>query len=87
MSVTIRVPWDDEHKKDYYWNELLAWTVETYGLPNEAWSYHPTADYMDFHFKTENDAMMFQLKTGGLRWDLQEQAIELMGVYVSRYQK
>jgi hypothetical protein len=28
--------------------------------------------------------MMFQLKTGGHRWDRQEQAVELMGVYVNR---
>lgn len=65
------------------WNDLLAWTCETYGLPGGAWSYHPTTDYMDFHFHTENDAMMFQLKTAGQRWTAEEQAVNLMGVYIN----
>lgn len=85
MTITIRVPWQDPYNEEFMWNELLAWTCETYGLPSEdTWRYHPTTDYMDFHFFTENDAMMFQLKTGGLRWDRQEQCVELMGVYVNR---
>jgi hypothetical protein len=85
MTITIRVPWTDPYNHGDAWNELLAWTAETYGLPgDDNWRFHPTADHMDFHFYTENDAMMFQLKTGGQRWDRQEQAVELMGVYVNR---
>lgn len=86
MTITIRVPWEDPYNKDFMWNELLAWTAETYGLPGDStWRYHPTHDYMDFHFYNETDATMFQLKTAGKRWDRQEQAVELMGVYVNRY--
>ena len=85
MTITIRVPWQDPYNKDFMWNELLAWTCETYGLPSDTtWRYHPTTDYMDFHFYTENDAMMFQLKTAGQRWTQEEQAVELMGLYVNR---
>lgn len=84
MTITIRVPWQDPYDKDFMWNELLAWTAQTYGLPSgDNWSYHPTHDYMDFHFYNENDAMMFQLKTNGQRRDQQEQAVELVGVYVN----
>lgn len=84
MTITIRVPWQDPYNKDFMWNELLAWTCETYGLPGDAtWRYHPTADYMDFHFYNENDAMMFQLKTAGHRRTEQEQAVDLMGVYIN----
>jgi hypothetical protein len=84
MTITIRVPWQDPYNKDFMWNELLAWTCETYGLPGEnTWRYHPDAEYMDFHFYTEHDAMMFQLKTNGQRRDQQEQAAELVGVYVN----
>ena len=83
-TITIRVPWQSPYDNDFMWNELLAWTCETYGLPgDDNWRFHPTSEYMDFHFKTENDAMMFQLKTAGQRWDKQEQAVELMGVYVN----
>jgi len=83
LTITIRVPWTDPYNKDFMWNELLAWTCETYGLPGDAWTYHPTHDYMDFHFNTETDATMFQLKTAGQRWGRQEQAVELMGLYVN----
>lgn len=84
-TITIRVPWENPYDKDFMWNQLLAWTTETYGLPSgNNWSYHPTRDYMDFHFYDENDAMMFQLKTGGERWSRDEQAVELLGVYVSK---
>lgn len=80
VTITIRVPWSDPYNKDFMWNELLAWTCETYGLPgDDTWRYHPTTDYMDFHFYTENDAMMFQLKSAGHRWTQQEQAVEVVG--------
>ena len=80
MTITIRVPWSDPYNKDFMWNELLAWTCETFGLPGDStWRYHPNADWMDFHFYTENDAMMFQLKTAGQRRDQQEQAVEVVG--------
>jgi hypothetical protein len=84
ITITIRVPWQDPYDKDFMWNELLAWTAQTYGLPSgDNWSYHPTHDYMDFHFYNENDAMMFQLKTAGQRRTAAEQAVELVGVYVN----
>lgn len=83
MTITIRVPWEDPYDKDFMWNELLAWTVETYGLPGDKFSYHPSHDYMDFHFDNEQDATMFQLKTAGQRWSREEQAVDLMGVYIS----
>ena len=84
MTITIRVPWQDPYNKDFMWNELLAWTCETYGLPGDAtWRYHPNTDWMDFHFYTETDAMMFQLKTAGQRRDSQDQAVDLVGFYVN----
>ena len=81
MSITIRVPWTDPYNHGDAWNELLAWTVETYGLPGDSdkFSFHPTADFMDFMFKEENDAMMFQLKTGGIRRYREEYTVEFVG--------
>jgi hypothetical protein len=80
MTITIRVPWQDPYNKDFMWNELLAWTCETYGLPgDDTWRYHPTADYMDFYFYTETDAMMFQLKSTGHRRTQEEQTVEVVG--------
>jgi len=79
MTITIRVPWTDPYNHGDAWNELLAWTVETYGLPGEKVSFHPVPDYMDFTFNDENDALMFQLKTGGVRRYNEDYAVEFVG--------
>ena len=79
MTVTIRVPWTDPYNHGDSWNELLAWTVETYGLPGEKVNFHPTADHMDFTFSDEKDALMFQVKTGGVRKYNEDYAVEFVG--------
>ena len=79
MSVTIRVPWENPYTEHDKWNELLAWTVETYGLPGEKVSFNPTHSYMDFTFDNEDDALMFQLKTNGVRRYREEYTAEFVG--------
>ena len=79
MNTTIRVPWTDPMNHGDAWNELLAWTVETYGLPGEKVSFSPTANYMDFTFNNEQDALVFQLKTGGVRRYREEYTAEFVG--------
>ena len=83
MTVTIRVPWENPYDKDHQWNELLAWTVETYGLPGERVSFHHTEQWMDFTFDTEQDALMFQLKTGGVRKYREEYTAEFVGSIIN----
>ena len=78
MTITIRVPWDTVKSTGQEWNELLAWSVETFGLPGENISFHPTHEWMDFTFKHENDALMFQLKTGGVRRYKEEYTVEFV---------
>ena len=77
--ITIRVPWSDPYNHGDAWNELLAWTVETYGLPGEKVNFHPTADHMDFTFGDEKDALMFQVKTGGVRRTDEEITVDFVG--------
>ena len=85
MAITIRVPWENPYDKDHMWNELLAWTCETYGLPGEStWRYHPDADWMDFHFYDENDATMFQLKTAGHRVEKYQHTVEFIGGMINQ---
>jgi hypothetical protein len=67
MGITIAVPWVDHTNHGEAWNELLAWTVETYGLPGDRVTFRPSKRYMYFVFTNENDALMFQLKSGGSR--------------------
>jgi len=83
MSVTIRVPWTDPYNHGDAWNELLAWTVETYGLPGEKVSFHPKHDCMDLTFDNEQDALMFQIKTGGFRRYREEYTAEFVGVLIN----
>ena len=84
MTITIRVPWDIKKSTGEEWNMLLAWTVETYGLPGEKVSFHPTHDWMDFTFEDEQDALMFQLKTGGHRLYDYDHAVEFVGGLINR---
>lgn len=81
--ITVQVPWEDPYNKDFMWNELLAWTMETYGLPGDRWTYTPTADFMDFHFPDDNDALMFQLKTTGRRLTDNEITVNFVGSLIN----
>lgn len=65
--ITIKVLWADPYNHGDAWNELLAWTVETFGLPGDKILFHPNQDYMTFDFANQQDALMFQLKSGGER--------------------
>jgi hypothetical protein len=83
MAITIRVPWENPYNRDEMWNELLAWTVETFGLPGERMQFHPDANYMDFVFDDENDALMFQLKTAGHRRQQEEITVDYVGAMIN----
>ncbi len=45
------------------WNIVCADCVEKYGLPGDKYVTHATADFMNFHFKNEKDAIVFNLAT------------------------
>jgi hypothetical protein len=83
MAVTVRVPWVNPYGHGDAWNELLAWTLETYGFTGQRWTFRPNGDYMDFNFPDENDALMFQLKTSGYRVSNEELATELIGSIIN----
>jgi hypothetical protein len=38
--------------------------VEKFGLPGDKFETHVTEDYMDFYFKDERDAILFELTCG-----------------------
>jgi hypothetical protein len=82
-SVTIRVSWNYHDQTISTWNELLAWVAETYGLPGDRVSFHPKPDWMDFTFKDENDALMFQLKTSGERRCKEDYTTEFVGSLIN----
>jgi hypothetical protein len=63
QDTRIRKPWI-VNGNTTKWNETCAWAVEQFGLPGDRFTSHPTEDYMDFHFKDEKDAILFELRWG-----------------------
>ena len=61
-GTRVRIPWKKGDIID--WNETCAWAIEEFGLPGYRFTTHPTEDYMDFHFKDEKDAILFELRCG-----------------------
>lgn len=55
----IRLPWTGQ--ASYWWNEACADVMEVFGLPGDRFTSHPTADYMDFYFKSEKDAKLCKI--------------------------
>jgi hypothetical protein len=65
MAITLRVAWQSPYDNKVSWNELLAWTIEQFGMPNhEQYAWHAEATNMEFIFQDEHDALMFQLYCG-----------------------
>jgi hypothetical protein len=61
-GTRVRIPWKKGDIID--WNETCAWAIEKFGLPGDKFETHATEDYMDFYFKDERDAILFELAQG-----------------------
>ena len=62
-GTRVRILWQTNHKYST-WNEICAGAVEQFGLPGDKFDTHATEDYMDFYFKDERDAILFELTWG-----------------------
>ena len=62
-GTRVRVSWQANHSIPT-WNETCAWAVEQFGLPGDRYETHATEEYMDFYFKDERDAILFELARG-----------------------
>lgn len=56
---TITVPW--ENQSNTWWNETCANIMEHFGLPGDRYSTCITENYMEFNFKSEQDALMCRI--------------------------
>lgn len=56
----VHVPWAGDAITA--WNEICINALEVFGLPGDRYITHTDADFMDFIFKTERDAIHFSLK-------------------------
>ena len=59
-GTRVRISWETWHRHAK-WNETFAQAVEQFGLPGDRYVTHATEDYMDFYFKDERDAIIFEL--------------------------
>jgi len=62
-GTKVRIGWITNYKYDM-WNETCAVAIEKFGLPGDKYETHVTEDYMDFYFKDEHDAIIFELTCG-----------------------
>lgn len=66
-SHLVRIPWRhgdtiSRVQPLIEWDEICTSAIEIFGLPGYRFITHPTEDYMDFMFKDEKDAILFNLK-------------------------
>ena len=61
ISIRIKHPEDDNGTWGY-WDEVIAWCLEQYGVPGKRFMTTATSDYMDFIFENERDAVLFTLR-------------------------
>lgn len=62
-GTRVRIPWKIGDTITN-WNETCAQAIVMFGLPGDKFTTHPTKDHLDFIFKDEKDAMMFELCCG-----------------------
>lgn len=55
----VHVPWAGQ--ASYWWKEACADIMEVFGLPGDRYTSHPTADYIDFYFKSEKDKWLCEI--------------------------
>lgn len=77
--TTVRIPWTIQTDNESYWNEVCAWAIERYGLPGDRFFTTANVDYMDFHFVSDKDAIMFSLKFNGKTIGSEQQTLEFVG--------
>lgn len=62
-GTRIRIPWQVNHDI-HQWNRTCVWAVVHFGLPGDRYETHATEEYLDFYFKDERDAILFELTRG-----------------------
>lgn len=58
----VQIPWVKDNDDLFLWNETCAWAVEQFGLPGDRFKTHLEENYINFLFKTKEDAIMMTLK-------------------------
>jgi hypothetical protein len=62
-DTRVRIPWKMGDTVTY-WNETCAQAIEMFGLPGDKFTTQLTEDHLDFIFRDEKDAILFELVCG-----------------------
>lgn len=64
-TVTTIRRYDFYNRGFSYWGDVTSWCFKQFGVPSDKtgqWHYTTTTEYMDFHFKNSEDAVLFTLR-------------------------
>lgn len=61
IIITLPHPEDDNGTWEY-WDEIIAWCLDQYGIPGKRFMTTATSDSMDFIFEDDKDAVLFSLR-------------------------
>lgn len=59
-----KIPWARGVHQTEHWNEVAAWSIETFGLPGDRFYTDLNILDMTWWFKTSEDRMIFILRNG-----------------------
>ena len=63
VAIKVCIPWQKGGIIND-WHEACARAIELFGLPGEKYYCNLSKEAMEFHFKDEKDAIIFELKCG-----------------------
>jgi hypothetical protein len=62
VAIPWNSVWTNLAAREQQWNDAAAWALEYFGLPGDRYTCRPTTKNLEFWFRTESDALMFQIR-------------------------
>ena len=79
MASTVRIYWSREFDNKQMWNEVCAWAIERFDLPGDRFYTEANVNYMDFHFKSNKDALLMAIRWSAEIIPEEQLTLELVG--------
>ena len=62
VAIPWKSVWTNLSSREEQWNDAAAYAMEHFGLPGDRYTCRPTQHNLEFWFRTEQDALMFQIR-------------------------
>lgn len=82
MTTIVRIPWVRENDNLLYWNEVCAWTVRYFGMPEDRFTTTANVDYIEFVFVDNKDALLMSLHWNARIIEDSDLTTEFVGRYL-----